>query len=173
MICSMPGCGGVVMAKRMCGRCYRRRPLVDGDKICSTPGCGRAHCAKSLCDRCYPRHPDVRAKNFACQGRRNGFLPALTAALLTKQDGRCAICAVGIFVGDRGPRGINRDHDHVTGRARGLLCSMCNMCLGIYEKRQRPAGLVIEVYESYLRSPPADTIRTQEPAEAAPPSEMR
>lgn len=53
-------------------------------------------------------------------------------ALLAEQGGRCAICG-------RPPRGVHRggrpqvlavDHDHVTGRVRGLLCSPCNSALG-------------------------------------------
>jgi hypothetical protein len=31
-----------------------------------------------------------------------------------------------------------------------LLCTSCNASLGFYEKHQRPAGLYIIPYESYL-----------------------
>ena len=45
--------------------------------------------------------------------------------LLEEQDGKCAICF--------GPPDRNRilywDHDHSTGRARGLLCHKCNILL--------------------------------------------
>jgi hypothetical protein len=33
----------------------------------------------------------------------------------------CAICKRG-----RGSRRLDRDHDHKTGRPRGLLCARCN-----------------------------------------------
>lgn len=48
-------------------------------------------------------------------------------ALLDSQDGVCAIC-------QEPPSGKNRflsvDHDHDTGRIRGLLCTRCNVGLG-------------------------------------------
>jgi hypothetical protein len=40
--------------------------------------------------------------------------------MLRRQDGRCAIC-------DRPPkRALTIDHEHKTGRVRGLLCHFCN-----------------------------------------------
>ncbi len=46
--------------------------------------------------------------------------------LLAEQDGRCAIC------GNRPHEDISLhvDHDHETGRIRGLLCFKCNNALG-------------------------------------------
>ena len=45
--------------------------------------------------------------------------------LVEKQAGRCAIC-------DKQPKTILYiDHDHTTGLVRGLLCSRCNMALGV------------------------------------------
>ncbi len=47
-----------------------------------------------------------------------------------EQEGKCAIC--------RQPEPMNRrlslDHDHQTGQLRGLLCCMCNLALGNFEK---------------------------------------
>jgi hypothetical protein len=43
--------------------------------------------------------------------------------LLAQQGGRCALC----------PRETNLhiDHDHTTGRVRGILCIKCNHALGV------------------------------------------
>ena len=50
-------------------------------------------------------------------------------ALLTLQNNSCAICQVNFT-----KRGTKRkphiDHDHVTGRIRGVLCGPCNMGIG-------------------------------------------
>jgi hypothetical protein len=43
--------------------------------------------------------------------------------------GACQVC--GTVPTGRGPyRSLNVDHDHVTGRVRGLLCAACNKALG-------------------------------------------
>ena len=80
---------------------------------------------------------------------RYGFSAELVVELLRIQAGACAICTVLLQRGS-GPRGVHRDHCHVTGQPRGLLCRACNICLGFYEAHQRPAGLRIEPYEGYL-----------------------
>jgi len=57
-----------------------------------------------------------------------GLEPGQYDALLSSQGGRCAIC---------GNKPVKRrlavDHDHITGRVRGLLCMRCNRALGMWE----------------------------------------
>lgn len=50
--------------------------------------------------------------------------------LLDKQDLKCAICGKDIYPHHRD---THVDHDHVTGKVRGLLCSQCNPALGNLE----------------------------------------
>ncbi len=47
-----------------------------------------------------------------------------------KQKGRCAICRKHWTWTDRR---LVVDHDHKTGKVRGLLCFKCNITLGIIE----------------------------------------
>lgn len=51
--------------------------------------------------------------------------------LMKNQDGRCAICKT-----DKGTRkswkSLAIDHDHETGKVRGLLCQICNTVLGMF-----------------------------------------
>ena len=48
-------------------------------------------------------------------------------SLMESQGGKCAICG-GVPVQSR----LCVDHDHKTGRIRGLLCRKCNAALGLF-----------------------------------------
>jgi len=47
------------------------------------------------------------------------------------QDGKCAIC--GSAIGDSAGRRLYVDHNHSTGKVRGLLCSSCNFGIGNFK----------------------------------------
>jgi len=51
--------------------------------------------------------------------------------LLASQQGRCGICGKSIF---ENGKLLAVDHDHLTGEIRGLLCSSCNLGIGLMEK---------------------------------------
>jgi hypothetical protein len=53
----------------------------------------------------------------------------MRARMLLEQGGLCDICR------KREPDRL--DHDHVRGNARGLLCNICNLLLGLYEIEER------------------------------------
>ena|ERR1017187_10046647 len=50
-------------------------------------------------------------------------------SMLTKQENRCKICKSD-HVGNSQHKHLHIDHDHKTGKIRGLLCSKCNTLLG-------------------------------------------
>jgi hypothetical protein len=59
--------------------------------------------------------------------RRQSELPGaaeLYDRLLAEQDGHCALCETTPKT-----RRLHIDHDHATGRVRGLLCFRCNNAL--------------------------------------------
>jgi|SRR6266576_5149635 len=49
--------------------------------------------------------------------------------LLAVQGGKCAIC--GYSKRTAKDKRLSVDHDHATGKVRGLLCSQCNTAIGM------------------------------------------
>lgn len=46
----------------------------------------------------------------------------------SQQKGKCAICCK-----EKGIHGLVVDHDHKSGKVRGLLCNSCNKALGFFQ----------------------------------------
>lgn len=65
---------------------------------------------------------------------RYGITPEQYEAMLLEQGGRCAICQTDRPNNGYGDRWFDIDHDHTTGKVRGLLCRKCNAMLGHLEK---------------------------------------
>ncbi len=66
---------------------------------------------------------------------RRGLTLELYASMIEAQEGKCAICQQG------SNKRLAVDHDHVTGRVRGLLCWKCNGALGILGEDHLRAAL--------------------------------
>lgn len=74
-----------------------------------------------------------------------GITPADYNRLFVKQGGRCAIC----FKHESEEKHWKRlaiDHDHKSGKVRGLLCVTCNVRIGVLESGEWLAGA-----EQYLK----------------------
>ena len=74
--------------------------------------------------------PEGKAKQRAGHLKRKyGMTIEQYDLLLSKQGGNCAICG-------RKPRpdiSLHLDHDHDSGRVRGVLCFRCNSALGDFD----------------------------------------
>ena len=71
----------------------------------------------------FERHADARHRSKL---KAYGLTPEEYRTLLERQGGACAIC------GDDAPRRtFHLDHDHETGRVRGILCNSCNRGIGL------------------------------------------
>lgn len=62
------------------------------------------------------------------QWRKLGLNPDEVFAYIEKHGWVCAICKQGV-----GYRTRAVDHDHGTGKFRGILCSPCNLALGLFK----------------------------------------
>jgi hypothetical protein len=131
--------------KRQCLECKRLRYHATGSVLHPYGGefCHRGH-----------RYDGVREKDQAriCSTctrityLKNEYGVSLEwyEETLEQQGGGCATCG--------GPPGGSRvffcvDHNHKTGRVRGLLCKDCNLALGIVEEDP----IVLELLAQYIR----------------------
>lgn len=69
--------------------------------------------------------------------------------MLARQSGGCAICSTlpSIIHAGETVSSLSVDHDHTTGRVRGLLCHPCNMAIGLFKDnvdRLRSAAAYLE-----------------------------
>ena len=71
-------------------------------------------------------NPNVRINNDL---KKYGLTLDCYNKMLELQGFKCAICG-RTDSGDSQSKRLYVDHDHATGRVRGLLCSQCNMGLG-------------------------------------------
>lgn len=115
-------------ADRPCGVCGQRKPPSEFPRA-SSRGQRRTTCQACAAaqDRArqMPQPDRIRRNNLA----RYGLTPASYEVLLNFQGGRCALCH-GDEPGGQGTWHV--DHDHATGRVRGLLCTHCNVGLGMF-----------------------------------------
>lgn len=65
--------------------------------------------------------------------------------LRTEANGKCCLC-------DRVGRRLCIDHDHTTGKVRGLICSQCNNAIGTF----RDSVALFERAIRYLKGEPLD-----------------
>ena len=72
---------------------------------------------------------DAKAKRKA----KFGLTDRAFKHMLTEQSGACSICREPFT------KAPNVDHDHATGKVRGLLCQQCNYGLGNF--KDEPARL--------------------------------
>lgn len=63
--------------------------------------------------------------------------------LLEEQGGRCASCAIDVT------KAFCIDHDHITGKIRGVLCNSCNLSLGYAKDSKEVLSGLIKYLEKY------------------------
>lgn len=108
----------------MCSSCYQRWLYANNDAFRKRVGAKKARWADRNKD--HLRESNRRQK----LQRLYGLTPDAYAAMLSKQDDKCAICKSTV---DR----LHVDHDHTTGKVRALLCLPCNGGLAWVERIQR------------------------------------
>ena len=135
---------------KVCSRCGKTKPLSEFNKDSSAKD-GLQHwcrqCQKEYDAERAPKYreknrEEIRARNRVYYSKNKdiysdyrlkrtfGISLVDYDAMLEAQGGGCAIC--GQTPKEEGRR-LCVDHDHKTGEVRGLLCNICNRCIGFLQ----------------------------------------
>ena len=119
------------MKNKICGICNNEKPLNEFYKD-SSKKCGYRYCCKSCASKLAVnhekrKHPDY-TKNIILKTTYGISLDDYNEMFI-QQNGCCKICGNHQSEFERG---FAVDHDHITGKVRGLLCHKCNMGLGCF-----------------------------------------
>ena len=107
---------------------YRNRSRPDGRsqrcKSCDRAWQSRAYYKKQKAD------PGAHAQQRYYENikHRYGMTSEQYEAMLKRQNGQCAVCPA--TQADSKKTRLHVDHDHQTGKVRGLLCTHCNQAIG-------------------------------------------
>ena len=104
---------------------------------------GRQHACKK-CNKIYRDKHKERVKDYQLQ-YKFGISLAEYITLSEQQKGLCAICSSVCRTG----RKLAVDHDHKTGKIRGLLCVPCNQALGQFDEDINKMKQAIEYLKKY------------------------
>lgn len=84
--------------------------------------------------------------------KRHGITLDEYNVMLARQNGRCGLCGDVEHAVEQSNglvRNLAVDHDHTTGATRSLLCSKCNLGLGLFEDDPVLLGKAIEYLGKY------------------------
>ena len=117
---------------KVCSKCGKTLPLTEYYQTRNSHLTG-------ACKACLADYGmDLRLRDANKLHQRKGALRkyGLTLdqynALLSSQDGKCAICG-STNSGRMSDKHFCVDHDHQTGQIRGLLCHCCNLAVGHFK----------------------------------------
>lgn len=90
-----------------------------------------------------------REISFRHKTKRYGITSDEARSMLSGQDSKCSICSCEIsFYSESRNTQACFDHNHTTGRLRGLLCSRCNSAMGLLRDDTNIAHKLIEYLEN-------------------------
>ena len=108
---------------RRCPKCETLKPRADF----YTGGYCKS-CTKADVARWQRENPEQfrRTQRRSVRKRKYGLTEDDVTRMLAGQRDRCLICRAQITA-----ENLNVDHDHATGKVRGLLCARCNRTIGL------------------------------------------
>ena len=129
------------METKKCKKCGENRYLTEYSK--------RSRCRDNLDTVCRKCRASLYKNNkvmHSCSRLKHLYGITLDDKLrmIEDQNNVCAICKKEIDISG------NVDHDHTTGKVRGILCNSCNRALGYFKdntENLKQATLYLESYQ--------------------------
>lgn len=149
---------------RICNKCFEGKSIDKFAKLGKRNGKQRI---RNLCLNCdssrlrekYWKNAEesrkkcnLKKNKYIMKGSRkkNGWTEELYLETFKKQNNRCALCGSD-KPAKSGKNDWHADHDHQTGKARGILCIGCNTLLGRIEKNGKEWIEKAENYVSFYK----------------------
>lgn len=124
----------LTLSFKRCACCGEVKPTTEFSKKKHRDRWGfYAYCdnCKSLKAKEYSKSSSGKLSIRNRELRKYGITFEDQQRMYVEQGGKCAICGREIFLfGSSKKDTAHVDHDHLTGRVRGLLCQECNTGLG-------------------------------------------
>jgi len=98
---------------------------IHGGRLTCSAECKKVQVARKRSERPRTDYDRDYQRKYTLQSKY-GLTVEQYEAMVTAQDGKCAICTDVLTPG----RDTHVDHNHTTGENRGLLCNNCNLALG-------------------------------------------
>jgi hypothetical protein len=124
------------MAEVICTKCKVSKKVTDFYKDTR-----RKNGITSWCRECWKIQEAIRREKLGPKGRKNRKLKNLYGinieqyqAMLKEQSNLCAVCGNKESMVNSKSNKVQKlcvDHNHTTGKVRGLLCTACNKGLGM------------------------------------------
>lgn len=148
----------VPMETKACASCREVKPTSEYYRVSGEPNSFRPYCKpchKAKRKAAYQRAGGKDVPYEQLLKREYGLTLAEYNAILRRQAHRCAVCRRPETIRSRStgePRRLAVDHDHVTGRVRGLLCHRCNILVWAFEENHAILGMINRYVEDFRAS---------------------
>jgi uncharacterized protein YlaI len=126
------------LKRKKCSVCKESKPIDNFYKDKNDRRGYRSYC--KICAKQYNINNPEKIKNIQLKHHFGISLEEYNN-MFKEQDGRCSICGKHQ---SRFKTMFSVDHDHVTGKIRGLLCPDCNHGLGNFKDTPRILQKAIE-----------------------------
>lgn len=158
-----------IVCMKTCNHCHKQLPETEFYRNCTrkdglNPHC--KECGRESARRTYHKQrnetPEAHSLKRYSEGikSRYGIDIGEYNRLLASQNWQCAVCKADRA--DATKARLHVDHNHQTGRVRGLLCTRCNNALGYAAdnaERLRQLATYLESYATPVSEPASESVQ--------------